>query len=214
MLQAWWEAYPVVTAFVMATLVGLAAGLSPGPLLALVIAQTVRYGPREGARVAFAPLITDVPIVLVALFTLDSARRYGIVLDLISLSGGAYVLYLAWQTVRAAGVRVAIVDDTPPHSLRKGILVNALSPHPYLFWFSAGAYMWATAAKRGLIFGVMLIMVFEAGLVGSKIAVANLVGYSRDFLTGKVYINILRALGVLLALFGLRMIYGALRNLW
>ncbi|MCC6696537.1 MAG: LysE family translocator [Candidatus Hydrogenedentes bacterium] len=214
MLQAWWETYPVVTMFIMAAVVGLAAGLSPGPLLALVITQTVRYGPREGARVAFAPLITDVPIVLGALVTLDWARRYDIVLDLISLGGGVYVLYLAWETIRASGVSVNFADDTPPHSLRKGILVNALSPHPYLFWFSTGAYMFATAAKAGLFVGVMVIVVFEAGLVGSKIVVANLVGYSRDFLTGKVYINILRALGVLLALFGLRMIVGALQSLW
>lgn len=214
MLQAWWEAYPVATMFVMAAVVGLAAGLSPGPLLALVVSQTVRYGPREGARVAFAPLITDVPILLAAIFTLDSVRRYGFVLDLISLVGGAYVLYLAWETIRSAGVDVQIADDTPPHSLRRGVLVNALSPHPYLFWFSTGAFMFATAAQAGLAAGIMVIVVFEAGLVGSKIAVANLVGYSRDFLTGKVYVYILRALGVLLALFGLRMLYGALRNLW
>ncbi|MCC6489668.1 MAG: LysE family translocator [Candidatus Hydrogenedentes bacterium] len=200
--------------FIMAAVVGVTAGLSPGPLLALVITQTVRYGPREGARVAFAPLITDVPIVLAALFTLDSARQYGIVFDLISLGGGAYVLYLAWETVRSAGVDVQIADDTPPHSLRRGVLVNALSPHPYLFWVTAGAFMFATAAKAGLIVGVMVIVVFEAGLVGSKIAVANLVGYSRDILTGKVYTYILRTLGILLALFALRMIVGALQSLW
>ena len=39
-----------------AAVYGLSAGFSPGPLLALVIAQTIRFGFREGARAAMAPL--------------------------------------------------------------------------------------------------------------------------------------------------------------
>lgn len=213
MLQGWWEAYPVVTMFIMAAVVGLAAGLSPGPLLALVLVQTMRFGPREGVRVAFAPLITDVPIVVVAVLTMDWATRYNVILDLISLGGGAYVLYLARETMRSAGTRLEAAGDVLPHSLRRGALVNALSPHPYLFWFTAGAYMFTTAAEKGPAVTITVIALFYVSLIGSKIAVANLVGHSRDFLTGKVYVYILRTLGILLVLFGLRMIYGALRNL-
>jgi threonine/homoserine/homoserine lactone efflux protein len=40
---------------------GLSAGVTPGPLLALVIAQTLTHGPREGGKVALAPLLTDAP---------------------------------------------------------------------------------------------------------------------------------------------------------
>ena len=214
MLQAWWDAYPVVTMFFMAIAVGVAAGLSPGPLLALVLVQTIRYGPREGVRVAFAPLITDVPIVLVALLVVGQTAEYGIVLDLISLAGGAYVLYLAWETMRSAGVRIEVAGDVPPHSLRRGALVNALSPHPYLFWFSAGAYMFTAAAQEGVAATIAVITAFYAGLIGSKIAVANLAGYSRDFLSGKVYVNFLRILGLILALFGLHLIYGAIQSMW
>ena len=36
-------------------LFGLAAELSPGPLLVLVIQQTLRYGTSEGLKVAGAP---------------------------------------------------------------------------------------------------------------------------------------------------------------
>ena len=45
---------------------GLSAGFSPGPLMALVISQTLKHGIREGAKVAVAPLITDLPIILLA----------------------------------------------------------------------------------------------------------------------------------------------------
>ena len=38
-----------------AVVYGLSAGFSPGPLLALVISQTLRYGIREGVKAAWRP---------------------------------------------------------------------------------------------------------------------------------------------------------------
>ena len=43
-------------------LLGLSAGFAPGPLLTLVIAQTLKHNVREGIKVALAPLISDFPI--------------------------------------------------------------------------------------------------------------------------------------------------------
>lgn len=45
-------------------LLGLSGGLAPGPLLTLVASETLRHGARAGVRVALAPLLTDLPIVL------------------------------------------------------------------------------------------------------------------------------------------------------
>ena len=52
-------------------LLGLAAGFAPGPLLVLVISETMRHGIRAGLKVSIAPLITDVPIILVSLIVLN-----------------------------------------------------------------------------------------------------------------------------------------------
>ncbi|MDH3383440.1 MAG: LysE family translocator, partial [Deltaproteobacteria bacterium] len=49
---------------------GLSAGFSPGPLLAMVLSQTIRHGAREGIKIAAAPLLTDLPIILVSTFLL------------------------------------------------------------------------------------------------------------------------------------------------
>lgn len=40
---------------------GLSAGLSPGPLQAIVISETLLKGKKEGIKVALAPLLTDLP---------------------------------------------------------------------------------------------------------------------------------------------------------
>lgn len=49
---------------------GLSAGLAPGPLLTLVISETLQHGVKSGVKVALAPVITDLPITLLTFFTL------------------------------------------------------------------------------------------------------------------------------------------------
>ena len=57
----------MITALATGAFLGLSCGLAPGPLLALVLAQTLRHGPREGCKIALTPLVTDPPIIVVAL---------------------------------------------------------------------------------------------------------------------------------------------------
>jgi threonine/homoserine/homoserine lactone efflux protein len=57
----------MLTAVVSGVLLGPSAGLTPGPMLALVLAQTLLHGSREGCKVALTPLITDPPIIIVVL---------------------------------------------------------------------------------------------------------------------------------------------------
>ena len=54
---------------------GLSAGLAPGPLLALVIQRSLHGGLTSGLRVALAPLITDLPIVILALLLVGRLPR-------------------------------------------------------------------------------------------------------------------------------------------
>lgn len=58
------------------TLLGLAAGFSPGPLLVLVISETLRHSVKEGVKLSIAPIITDTPILLVALFVLTQLSKF------------------------------------------------------------------------------------------------------------------------------------------
>ncbi len=183
---------------------GLAAGLSPGPLLALVVSQTVRHGPREGLKVAMAPLITDAPIVLLSVLVL-SRLESDAVLGIIALAGGAFVAYLAIESLRTT--RLAVGDEgSAPRSWRQGATVNALSPHPYLFWITVGAPILLAAAANGPVGPAAFLVGFYACLVGSKVAVALAVGASRGALTGGAYPWIMRALGAVLAVFAVLLV--------
>ena len=183
-----------------AAVYGLSAGFSPGPLLALVISQSIRYGVREGAKAAMAPLITDLPIILLCVMVLRPLADSRAALGLISMAGGLFVLYLAWGCVRTT--RLDLTDrGEAPQSLGKGAAVNALNPHPYLFWLTVGGPAvlgaWAESPARAVAF----VAVFSACIVGSKVLVAAVAGRSRRLLTGKAYGIVLRALGLMLLFF-------------
>ena len=117
---------------------GLSAGFAPGPLLTLVISETLRHDVGSGVRVALAPAVTDLPIIAISLFVLSKLSDFHGVLGAISLLGGLFVLVMGYESISSKGVEVK-AQEANPKSLAKGVLVNALSPHPYLFWFSVGA---------------------------------------------------------------------------
>ena len=50
---------------------GLSAGLSPGPLLTLVISETLKHNAKEGIKVSIAPILTDLPIVMITILVLS-----------------------------------------------------------------------------------------------------------------------------------------------
>jgi threonine/homoserine/homoserine lactone efflux protein len=192
---------------------GLAAGFAPGPLLALVLAQSIRFGTREGLKVAAAPLITDVPIVILATaLVVAAAEAAGGLLGAISLAGAVFVTYLGIESIRATGVQAGRPDEAP-RSWARGALVNALSPHPYIFWVAVGAPVLIRAWADGPLAAAAFLAGFYACLVGAKMLVAVIAGRSGGRIRGRGYRAVMVALGVLLLFFALRLAVEGLRLL-
>ena len=183
--------------FTTGIILGLSAGFAPGPLLALVVSETLQHDIKAGAKVALAPILTDLPIILCTLYILDKLSRFYPVLGAISVLGACFILYLGIENMKTRGANFA--ENTGPcRSLQKGILVNALSPHPYLFWLSVGGPTTIKAMDLSLTAAISFVLSFYVLLVGTKIVLAVLVGKSRSFLQGKTYITIMRLLGIIL----------------
>ena len=176
---------------------GLSAGISPGPLLALLIAEVLQHGAKAGIKVALAPVITDSAIIILALFFAAKLASSDRALGMASLVGGLFVLFSGCQNLVAKSheLKIACVR---PNSLTKGIIVSVLSPYPYLFWLSVGAPLLTKAMSRNMFTAWAFLGSFYICLVGSKMVLAVLVGRSRSFLQGKIYIYVRRAIGLLL----------------
>lgn len=182
-------------------LLGLSAGFAPGPLLVLVISETLQHGIRSGVKIALAPVITDLPIIAFSVLALAQLSDFENILGIISLSGACFIFYLGIKNLRISGLYFD-QDFRPGKSLTKGVVVNFFSPHPYLFWLTVGGPTTIRAFQLNLSAACGFVLAFYLLLVGSKIFLAILVGKSRSFLQGTVYVLSMRLLGVVLIIIG------------
>jgi threonine/homoserine/homoserine lactone efflux protein len=178
---------------------GLAAGISPGPLLTLVVSETLRQNRKAGMVIAIAPILTDIPIVTASVLVLTKLSGANVVLGTIAMVGALFMGYLAYENITAKGIEIS-VRQAKEASLRKGIIANVLSPYPYLFWMTVGAPTVLKAFGESFLSAFLFLGGFYLLLIGSKIFVALLVDKSRAFLRGAVYVAAIKALGFILLL--------------
>jgi threonine/homoserine/homoserine lactone efflux protein len=198
------------TFLISGIVLGLGSGLTPGPLLTLVISETLKHGIKEGVKVSIAPIFTDLPIVLGTIFLLSRLSDIMPVLGVISFLGAGFLVYLSFELISFKGEEIDIGKITP-QSVKKGIIVNFLNPAPYMFWFTVGAPTALRAFEKGLVFLLSFIVSFYILLVGSKTVVAIIAGKSRRFLRSRNYVYSMRLLGIVLLIFAIVFIYNGLR---
>jgi threonine/homoserine/homoserine lactone efflux protein len=153
-----------------------------------------------GLRVALSPLLTDVPIILISVLLIDllppGALRW------VGIAGGLVITWLAVEILRSA--RTATLPDTaagkarPGRHLWRGALVNALNPHPYLFWATVGAPALVRGWQMSLWHVLAFLLPFYVLLIGSKLLVAWLVNRQAGSLSLTWYRRVLAACGLLL----------------
>ena len=146
------------------------------PLLALVIRSALQDSAAGGVRVAFSPLVTDVPIILVALLLLASLPEE--VLGALGIAGGAFVVWLGIEALREdpAPAEAAAGAAAPQRDILRGALTNALSPHPWVFWLTVGAPI---LAKGDAADAALFLAAFYLLLIGAKVVLALGVGAGR-----------------------------------
>ncbi len=184
------------------TLLGLAAGFAPGPLLVLVISETLKHNIKAGIKVSIAPLVTDVPIILLSLLILNRLADFRPVLACISIFGGLFILYLSYESLKTRGVELNL-SSVSASSFRKGVITNALNPHPYIFYMTVGAPIIFRAINQNFLAALAFVGTFLLFLVGCKVLLAMVVERSRAFLKGQIYLWVMRTLGVLLLIFSI-----------
>ncbi|ADE35596.1 Lysine exporter protein (LYSE/YGGA) [Methanohalophilus mahii DSM 5219] len=194
--------YEITEFLVTGILLGFAAGISPGPLMAITISESLQHGSKEGFKVAISPLITDFLIVSAVIYILMHFQQQNSVIALISLAGALYLMQLGIASLRTKNISIEITNQKK-ESLKKGILANFLNPHPYLFWIAIGGPILFRASEVDRLAQIMFVIGFYVLLVGSKVVIALFVGKSKDFLKSKYYLHLFRSLGILYLIFAL-----------
>jgi threonine/homoserine/homoserine lactone efflux protein len=196
---------------------GLGSGVAPGPLLALVVAATLRGGFPAGVRVALAPLLTDLPIIVLSLTVLSRFPPLG--LAVMAIVGGLVVCWFGVESLREARAADPVHDAagapamSPGRARRQGALANLTSPAPWLFWLSAGGAVLVSSYRGSPWAAVAFLAGFYVALVGTKAAVAWGVAAGRHRLTPSRYRALLAASGLLLLGFGVLLAVQGVRAL-
>ncbi len=184
---------------------GLTAGISPGPLLAITISETLQHGKWEGIKVAVSPLITDMPIVLSALFVLSQLASSSFIIGIIAFFGASYLIYSGIESLKIKSGSFEI-NSEKKDALKRGVIVNFGNPHPYIFWLTIGGPMIFKSLNTHIWATILFIFGFYSLLVGSKVVVALIVERSKYFIKSKYYFSIVRTLGIAQIIFGLTFI--------
>ena len=196
----------------LGSFLGLAAGTSPGPLLAVTISETLQHGKWEGIKVAVSPLITDLPIILSVLFVLSHLTGYDSIIGIVAFFGAAYLIYSGIESLKIKTDSVEL-NVEKKDALKKGIIVNFGNPHPYVFWFSIGGPIIFKSLSTHVSATILFILGFYTFLVGSKVVVALIVEKSKSFINSKYYFSIIRILGIAQIVFGLTFVKVGMESL-
>lgn len=193
-------------ALVLGLAIGLAAGLSPGPLLVLVVTESLRSGWRAGVLTAAAPLLSDLVVVAGVLLLLQQLPSR--TLPLLGVVGGVYIVWTAVATWREASVELSAEEASMPllAALRRAFIVNILSPHPWVTWATVLGPLTIRTWQESQLRGVALVAGFYCTLVGAKAVLAVIAARGRGLLAGRWYQWALRAAAVLLAGAGIALV--------
>ena len=179
---------------------GFAAGISPGPLSALVVTAALQRGVAAGVRVGIAPLLSDLPVVVLSVLAVGVFPTG--VLPYVAVAGGLFVMVLGVDTYRKADWASFEDRGVDPRDLRRGFITNILSPHPWLFWLGVGGPLLVSAWGKGAFPAGAFLLGFYGLLVGTKLFLAWGVAHGRGVLSLAWYRRILAGSGVLLVVLG------------
>lgn len=147
---------------------GFTAAASPGPMQAFFLSQTLKNGRLKTLPAAFAPILSDGPIIILVLFILAQIPETG--LRLIRLAGGLFLLYLAWGAYRTFRITsdetIEIKSDSGSTSLLKATLTNLLSPVPYIFWSTILGPLLLKGWQESPATAIVFLLAFYGTLVG------------------------------------------------
>jgi threonine/homoserine/homoserine lactone efflux protein len=157
-------------------------------------------------------LITDFPIILIAVLIFNRLSEFDLILAAISFAGGVYIAFLGIESIRIKEFSIDL-QDSKTASIKKGIIANFLNPSPYLFWATVGVPLIFKAFQVNLLTSILFLISFYVLLIGSKVMIAFIVARTKVFMSQKIYVLVMRILGLVLLIFSLIFFYDGIKYL-
>ena len=143
-----------------------AAAVQPGPFQTYLVSQTLANGWRRTIPAAFAPLISDGPIIVMVLLILS--RMPGWLVQVLQCAGGVFLLYLAigaFKTWQDFDVKKAVQIHSNRQTVIKAVMVNLLNPAPYIGWSLVMGPLMIKGWREAPAHGIALLIGFYATMI-------------------------------------------------
>ena len=182
---------------------GIVEGIKPGPLLTMVIRETLSGGLRAGLWTAAAPIFTDGPLVIFSLFAAAWIATNPSALLVITLAGA---IFLAQMGYECFGLEPPNMDEEAPPptgSFLRGVITNLLNPNVYVFWFLIGGPLMASAADEEILAPIAYAITFLVTIMLTKAAIAYAIHRASGNISAIVYRRLLAICGLVMIGFSL-----------
>ena len=134
--------------------------------------MTLGRGWRHNLLVAFAPLISDGPNVVLVMLILNQVPTW--LVTILQGRGGMFLLYLAVGAIKNWRHYKAIQSTSVPDHLQtvlRAALVNLLNPNPYLGWRLIMGPLLFKGWRETPAYGIALLLRFNGTMVASTMAI-------------------------------------------
>ena len=194
---------------------GLSAAVIPGPLIAFLVKTALTLGWRKALLIVLSPLITDAPIIVLMTFILGQLPPA--LLNVIQFSGGCLLLFIAWGALKQyrAGASLdalqkdTVTDESWQRVLLTGVLMNLLSPGPWLFWATVNGPLLLVALEASLAHALAFLLAFYGSFLGGLCGWVFLLHQARR-VRAEYLRYVILATAILLTSFGISLIAAAL----
>ena len=144
----------------------LVAAVQPGPLFTYLLIQTISKGWKRTFPAVFAPVLSDLPVIVITLFILT--KLPSILISFLQIGGGLFLLYLAagaaisWRSYQPVENPDPARDSS---TLYAAIAVNLLNPNPYIGWTLVMGPLFLKGWGETRFNGIALIISFYTTMV-------------------------------------------------
>ena len=158
-----------------------AAAVQPGPFQTYIISQTLSRGWKRTLPAAFAPLISDVPIIILTLLLLSQVGDG--FFQFLHCGGGIFLLYLSSRSFvawRNFNTDQTVDVKSSQQTLLNAALVNVLNPNPYIAWSLIMGPLFLKGWREAPINGISLLLAFYCTMIITMAGIIMLFAFARN----------------------------------
>ena len=187
--------------------------MMPGPMFAVTLAKSYKT-PFAGAQISLGHAVVEVPVILLIYFGFARFFEADTVQLVLSLAGGAMIVFMGISMYMARHRVVTQGRDVPYNAFVAGIVMSGLNPFFLIWWATVGSMLIMKVTPYGLPFFALFILVHWLCDLVWLSGISAAVYKTHSWWSGRLQLWVFIFNSLFLAGFGLYFIYSGLKYLF